>query len=92
MYIYCSRPVTGRHHAIASKNQYTHDVMAGLSLRWAHMGFFCLIDAFVSILMNRALKNRANYLVDGVSPSVFRCTSTGVQRGTEVKWKCRLAS
>ena len=44
MYIYCVRPVTGRHHAIASKNEYTHDVMAGL--RWAHMGFFCLIDAF----------------------------------------------
>ena len=38
--IYCARPVTGRHHAIASKNEYTHDVMAGLSLRWAHMGFF----------------------------------------------------
>ena len=30
--------------------------------------------------------------IDGVSPSVFRCTSMGVQRGTEVKWKCRLAS
>ena len=40
VYIYCARPMTGRHHAIASKNAYTHDVMAGLSLRWAHMGFF----------------------------------------------------
>ena len=38
--------MTGRHHAIASKKEYTHDVMAGLSLRWAHMGF-CLIDAFM---------------------------------------------
>ena len=45
--IYCARPVTGRHHAIASKNEYTHDVKAGQSLRWAHMGFFCLIDAFM---------------------------------------------
>ena len=45
--IYCARQVTGRHHAIALKNEYTHDVKAGLSLRWAHMGFFCLIDAFM---------------------------------------------
>ena len=44
--IYCVRPVTGRHQTTASKNEYTHDVKAGLSLRWAHMGFFCLIDAF----------------------------------------------
>ena len=43
--IYCARPVTGIHHAIASKNEYTHDVKAGLSLRWAHMVFFCIIDA-----------------------------------------------
>ena len=27
--------------------RFTHDVKAGLSLRWAHMGFFCLIDAFM---------------------------------------------
>ena len=26
---------------------FTHDAMAGLSLRWAHMGLFCLIDAFM---------------------------------------------
>ena len=40
--------MTGRFHAIASKNEYTHDVMAGLSLRWAHMGFlFCLIKVFL---------------------------------------------
>ena len=45
--IYCAQPVTGRHHVIAPKNKYTHDVKAGLSLRWAHMGFFCLIDAFM---------------------------------------------
>ena len=45
--IYCAQPVTGRHHAIASKNEYTHDVKGGLSLRWAHMGFCCLIDAFM---------------------------------------------
>ena len=38
--IYCAGQVTGRHHAIASKNEYTHDVKAGLSLRWAPMGFF----------------------------------------------------
>ena len=37
--IYCARPVTGRHHAIASKNEYTHDVKSGLSLRRAHMVF-----------------------------------------------------
>ena len=39
--------MSGRHHDIASKNVYTDDVKAGLSLRWAHMGFFCLIDAFM---------------------------------------------
>ena len=39
--------MTGRHHAIASKNEYTHDVKAGLSLCWAHVGFFCLISAFM---------------------------------------------
>ena len=40
--VYCVRPVciTGKHHAIASKNEYKHDVKAGLSLRLAHMGFF----------------------------------------------------
>ena len=54
--IYCAQPVTGRHHAIASKNEYTHDVMAGLSLRWAHMGFFVLLMHSCSILMNRALR------------------------------------
>ena len=26
--------------------RFTHDVKAGLSLRWAHMGLFCLIGAF----------------------------------------------
>ena len=41
--IYSVRPVNGRHHAIASKNEYTHDVKAGLSLRWAHMGFFFVL-------------------------------------------------
>ena len=45
--MYCARAVSGRHHAIASKNECTHDVKAGLSLRWEHMGFFCLIDAFM---------------------------------------------
>ena len=43
IYMYCARPVTGRHHAIASKNEYTHDVKAGLSLRWAHIRFFVLL-------------------------------------------------
>ena len=38
--IYCARPLTGRHHAIASKNEYTHGVKAGLSLRLAHMELF----------------------------------------------------
>ena len=41
--IYCGRPVNGRHHAIASKNEYTHDVKAGLSLCLAHMRFFVLL-------------------------------------------------
>ena len=41
--IYCARPATGRHHAISSKNEYTHDVKAGLSLRLAHMGLFVLL-------------------------------------------------
>ena len=41
--IYCARPVTGRHHAIASKNEYTHGVKAGLSLRLAHMELFVLL-------------------------------------------------
>ena len=27
--------------------RFTYDVKAGLSLRWAHMGFFCLINAFM---------------------------------------------
>ena len=39
IYMYCAQPVSGRHHAIASKNEYSHDVKAGLSLRWAHMVF-----------------------------------------------------
>ena len=54
--IYCARPVTGRQHAIASKNEYMHDVKAGLSLRWAHMGFFVLLMHSCFILMNRALR------------------------------------
>ena len=54
--IYCAQPVTGRHHAIASKNEYTHDVKAGLSLRWAHMGFFVLLVHSCSILMNHSLR------------------------------------
>ena len=54
IYMYWARPVSGRYHVIASKNEYTHGVKAGLNLRWAHMGFFCLIDAV--ILMNRALR------------------------------------
>ena len=45
--IYCAQPVTDRHHAIASKNEYTHDGKAGLSLRWCTWEFFCLIDAFM---------------------------------------------
>ena len=53
-YIYCARPVTGRHHA----NEYMHDVKAGLSLS-AHMGFFVLLMISCSILMNRALKKCA---------------------------------
>ena len=35
--------------------RFTHDVKAGLSLRWAHIGLCCLIAA-CSILMNRALR------------------------------------
>ena len=35
--------MSGRHHATVSNNEYTHDVKAGLSLRWAHMGFFVLL-------------------------------------------------
>ena len=27
--------------------RFTHDVKAGLSLRWAHIGLVCLIDAFM---------------------------------------------
>ena len=27
--------------------RFTHDVKAGLGLRWAHMGFFSLIDTFM---------------------------------------------
>ena len=57
--IYCARPVTGRHYAIASKNEYTHDVKAGQGLRWAHMGCFVfrkLLMHSCSILMNRDLR------------------------------------
>ena len=48
-YIYCARPVTGRHHAIESKNEYTHNVKAGLCLRWAHMVFlyWCIHVTFL---------------------------------------------
>ena len=64
LYIYCARPVTGMHHAIASKNEYTHDVKAGLSLCWAHMGFFfALLMHSCSILMNRALRKSRSLLV-----------------------------
>ena len=35
--------------------RFTHDVNAGLSLHWAHIGFCCPIYA-CSILMNRALR------------------------------------
>ena len=31
---------------MASKNEYTHDVKAGLSLRWAHMGLFFVLFMF----------------------------------------------
>ena len=35
-------------HCIEEHDEYTHDVKAGLSLRWAHVwDFFCLIDAFM---------------------------------------------
>ena len=55
--IYFARPVTGRHHAIASKNEYTHYVKAGLSLRSVHMGFlFVLLMHLCYILMNRDLR------------------------------------
>ena len=55
--IYCARPVTGRHHDIASKNEYTHDVKAGQSFRWEHMGFFfVLLMHSCSIFMNRLEK------------------------------------
>ena len=37
------------------ENRFTHDVKAGLSLHWAHIGFCYLIDA-CTILMNRALR------------------------------------
>ena len=53
IYMYCARPVSGRHHAIASKNEHTHDVKAGLSLRWAHMGFFVLLMHACSILLRK---------------------------------------
>ena len=35
--------------------RFKHDVKAGLSLHWAHIGLCCRIDA-CSILMNRALR------------------------------------
>ena len=54
--IYYGRPVTGRHHAIASKNEYTHDVKAGLSLRWAHMGFFVLLIHSCSHFLEKTAK------------------------------------
>ena len=34
--------MTARHHAIASKNEYMHNVKAGLGLRLAHVGVFLL--------------------------------------------------
>ena len=34
--------------------RFTHDVKAGMSLRWAHMGFFVLLMHSCSISMNRA--------------------------------------
>ena len=34
-------------HCIEQHDEYTHDGKAGLSLRWAHMGFFCIISAFM---------------------------------------------
>ena len=39
--------MTARHHAIASKNEYTHGVKAGLSVCWCTWDFFGLIDAFM---------------------------------------------
>ena len=66
--------MTCRHHAIASKDEYTHDVMAGLSLRWAHMGFFfCLIDAFMFHLNEPRLEKTAQ-LESYVSSSSSRST------------------
>ena len=53
IYVYCARPVSGSHHAIASKNEYTHDVKAGLSLRCAHLGFFVLLMHSRSILLRK---------------------------------------
>ena len=40
-------------HCIEKHDEYTHDVKAGLSLRWANMGFFVLLMHSCSILMNR---------------------------------------
>ena len=55
--IYCVRPVTDRRHAIASKNEYTHDVKAGLILRWANMFFVVvLLVHSCTILMDHALR------------------------------------
>ena len=69
--IYCSRPVTGRHHAIASKNEYTHDDKAGLSLCWCIWDFFfCLIDAFMFHLDEPRLEKTAqliSYIVQFLS-------------------------
>ena len=54
IYMYCVQPVSGRHHVSASKNEYTHDVKAGLSLRCVHMGFFVLLIHVPFYLENRA--------------------------------------
>ena len=60
----------GKYHANASQNEYTHDVKAGLSLCWAHMGFFCLIDAFMFHFNKSRLEKTAqlvSYIVQFLS-------------------------
>ena len=62
--------MTGGYHAIASKNECTHDVKAGLSLRWCTWDFFCLIDAFMFHLNEPRLEKTAqlvNYIVQFLS-------------------------
>ena len=42
--------------------RFTHDVKARLSLRWAHMGFFCPIDAFMFHFNEPRLEKTAQFV------------------------------